>query len=104
PMTDLSAGLRRKLADSFTVFQSRVARHQTSQDGTEKLLLELGDVEHVECVLMREDERRTVCVSTQVGCGMGCVFCASGFLGVCRQFLARRSDRTVSAAAKVVAP
>src|SRR5207248_1160282 len=69
-MTDLSAGLRKKLAESFVIFQSRVARHQISQDGTEKLLLELGDGENVECVLMREDERRTICVSTQVGCGM----------------------------------
>lgn len=87
-MTDLSAGLRKKLTESFAVFSSRVARHQISQDGTEKLLLELSDGENVECVLMREDERRTVCVSTQVGCGMGCVFCASGLLGLSRNLSA----------------
>jgi 23S rRNA (adenine2503-C2)-methyltransferase len=83
-MTDLSNALRQKLAASFAIFSSRVARRQTSQDGTEKLLLELFDGENVECVLMREDDRRTVCISTQVGCGMGCVFCASGLLGLAR--------------------
>jgi 23S rRNA (adenine2503-C2)-methyltransferase len=44
----------------------------------------LADGEHVECVLLLEDDRRTVCISTQVGCGMGCVFCASGLGGVVR--------------------
>ena len=83
-MTDLSAGLRKKLAESFAIFSSRVARRQTSRDGTEKLLLELFDGEKVECVLMRDDDRRTICISTQVGCGMGCVFCASGLLGLSR--------------------
>jgi 23S rRNA (adenine2503-C2)-methyltransferase len=87
-MTDLSAGLRKKLAESFAILSSRVARHQTSCDGTEKLLLELSDGENVECVLMREDERRTVCISTQVGCGLGCVFCASGLLGLSRNLSA----------------
>jgi 23S rRNA (adenine2503-C2)-methyltransferase len=48
------------------------------------LLLRLQDGELVECVLMRDPDRRTVCISTQVGCAMGCVFCASGLLGVKR--------------------
>lgn len=87
-MTDLSAGLRKKLAESFAIFSSDVADHRRSQDGTEKLLLELGDGEKVECVLMREDDRRTICISTQVGCGMGCVFCASGLLGLSRNLSA----------------
>src|SRR5579862_7025677 len=68
-MTDLSAGLRKKLAENFAIFSSAVADHRQAHDGTEKLLLELGDGEKVECVLMREDDRRTICVSTQVGCG-----------------------------------
>ena len=45
-------------------------------------LLECRDGRRIECVLMAEDPRRTVCISTQVGCGMGCVFCASGLKGV----------------------
>jgi len=70
------------------IFSSRIARHQESSDGTEKLLIALRDGEKVECVLMREDDRRTICISTQVGCGMGCVFCASGLLGLSRNLSA----------------
>jgi 23S rRNA (adenine2503-C2)-methyltransferase len=87
-MTDLSAGLRQKLAASFVIFSAHIAQHQKSADGTEKLLVELHDGENVECVLMREDDRRTICISTQVGCGMGCVFCASGLLGLSRNLSA----------------
>ena len=61
-----------------------MAGHQIARDQTEKLLLRLHDGELVECVLMRDPDRRTVCISTQVGCAMGCVFCASGLLGVKR--------------------
>jgi 23S rRNA (adenine2503-C2)-methyltransferase len=87
-MTDLPASLRQKLAASFALFSSQTSAHQKSRDGTEKLLLELSDGEKVECVLMREDDRRTICISTQVGCGMGCVFCASGLLGLSRNLSA----------------
>ncbi len=83
-MTDLSAGLRKKLAARFAIFSSNIAAHQKSPDGTEKLLVKLHDGETVECVLMREDDRRTICLSTQAGCGMGCVFCASGLMGLSR--------------------
>jgi 23S rRNA (adenine2503-C2)-methyltransferase len=83
-MHDLPAALRRDLAEAFSLFPAEVVRHQTAADRTEKLLLRLEDHEFVECVLMREDDRRTVCISTQVGCAMGCVFCASGLLGVKR--------------------
>ncbi|MGL4555558.1 MAG: 23S rRNA (adenine(2503)-C(2))-methyltransferase RlmN [Gemmataceae bacterium] len=83
-MTDLPLGLRAELAAAFTPLASTVARRLTSSDGTEKLLLRLADGHLVECVLLKELDRRTVCVSTQVGCGMGCVFCASGLEGVTR--------------------
>jgi len=83
-MHDVPAALRSQLSEQFDLFASTVERHQKSSDGTEKLLLQLRDGERVECVLMREDDRRTVCISTQVGCGMGCVFCASGLMGLKR--------------------
>lgn len=83
-MRDLPQKLREKLAESFTLFQAQPVRHLVAKDRTEKLLLELPDGNHIECVLMRETRRRTVCISTQVGCAMGCVFCASGLLGVKR--------------------
>lgn len=83
-MHDLPKPLRAALAEDFRLFGSEIVRHQVASDGTEKLLLQLRDGSHIECVLMREPERRTVCLSTQVGCAMGCVFCASGLLGLKR--------------------
>lgn len=83
-MTDLPRSLRAELATAFEPFASRVAHHQTARDGTHKLLLRLADGQHIECVLLQEDGRHTCCISTQVGCGMGCVFCASGLDGVAR--------------------
>ena len=56
--------------------------HGVAPDGTDKLVLECHDGRRIECVLMAEESRRTVCLSTQVGCGIGCVFCASGLKGV----------------------
>jgi 23S rRNA (adenine2503-C2)-methyltransferase len=87
-MTDLPQALREQLDAEFAPFGTAIERHLRSSDGTHKLLLRLGDGEHVECVLMQESDRRTVCVSTQVGCGMGCVFCASGLGGVVRNLTA----------------
>lgn len=83
-MTDLPAALRQTLEQSFRFCSLEPVGHQIATDRTEKLLLRLHDGELVECVLMREPDRRTICISTQVGCAMGCVFCASGLLGVKR--------------------
>ncbi|MEM9367562.1 MAG: 23S rRNA (adenine(2503)-C(2))-methyltransferase RlmN [Planctomycetota bacterium] len=83
-MTDLPLKLRRDLAQAFCLFTSQVVSHSESGDGTEKLLVELADGGRVECVLLRDGDRRSICVSSQVGCAMGCVFCASGLDGVDR--------------------
>lgn len=83
-MHDVPKPLRERLGAEFVLFESKVVAHQVSKDRTEKLLLEMRDGERVECVLMREPKRITVCISTQVGCGMACVFCASGLLGLTR--------------------
>jgi 23S rRNA (adenine2503-C2)-methyltransferase len=83
-MTDLPKGLRDDLAGGFTLWTTTIARHHRADDGTEKLLLELHDKQRIECVLLRDGDRRTVCISSQVGCAMGCVFCASGLDGVIR--------------------
>ncbi len=87
-MTDLSTSLRRQLGEHFSFSSLQTVGHQVASDRTEKLLLRLHDGELVECVLMRDPGRRTVCISTQVGCAMGCVFCASGLLGVKRDLTA----------------
>jgi 23S rRNA (adenine2503-C2)-methyltransferase len=81
-MSDLPKVLREKLEREWMVFGTRVAYHEVASDGTDKLVLECCDGRRIECVLMAEGPRRTVCLSTQVGCGMGCVFCASGLKGV----------------------
>jgi 23S rRNA (adenine2503-C2)-methyltransferase len=83
-MSDLPKRLREELAAAFRPLGSDIARHLISSDGTHKLLLRLHDDQVIECVLLQEADRRTVCISTQVGCGMGCVFCASGLGGVVR--------------------
>lgn len=88
-MTDLPAALRQDLATAFQVLTSREVRHEQAGDGTEKLLLELADGQRVECVLLRDGRgHRTACISTQVGCAMGCVFCASGLSGLARNLSA----------------
>ncbi len=81
-MTDLSQALRTELAESFSLWTTNVVRHTQAEDGTEKLLLALADGGQIECVLLRDEVRRTICISTQVGCGMGCVVCASGLDGL----------------------
>ncbi|MBM3969951.1 MAG: 23S rRNA (adenine(2503)-C(2))-methyltransferase RlmN [Planctomycetes bacterium] len=87
-MTDLPKPMREQLAAEFRLFSAEVESHQVASDRTEKLLLKLADGETIECVLMREPDRVTVCISTQVGCAMGCVFCASGMLGLKRNLSA----------------
>jgi 23S rRNA (adenine2503-C2)-methyltransferase len=81
-MTDLPKALRANLAEEYRLWSTTVAKHTQADDGTEKLLLNLADGGQIECVLLRDTTRRTICISTQVGCGMGCVFCASGLDGV----------------------
>ncbi|GIW87903.1 MAG: putative dual-specificity RNA methyltransferase RlmN [Isosphaeraceae bacterium] len=80
-ITELPKPLREQLAQSWTVFTGSIDADVTAPDGTRKLLLAWPDRRRVECVLMAEADRRTACLSTQVGCGMGCVFCASGLKG-----------------------
>lgn len=87
-MTDIPAKLRKELENKFRLFTSKITDHRTASDGTEKLLLAMNEGDTVECVLMQEDKRRTICISTQVGCAMGCVFCASGMLGLTRNLSA----------------
>lgn len=81
-MSDVPKRLREALEEEWAVFTTEPSAHGVAPDGTDKLLLTLRDGRRVECVLMAEGDRRTVCLSTQVGCGMGCVFCASGLKGV----------------------
>ena len=77
-MSNLSKALREKLAQRCTITAPKVACKQVSrQDGTIKYLWELGDGNCIESVLMQYHHGNTVCISSQVGCRMGCAFCAS---------------------------
>ncbi len=87
-MTNLPLELRRALAAEFHIFESLVLRDDHSTDGTRKLLLRWSDGATSECVLIPDGSRRTACISTQVGCPAGCVFCASGIGGLERQLTA----------------
>ena len=81
-MTDLPKGLRARLSQELPLRLPRPGALQLdAEEGTEKVLLHLTDGEAIEAVLMREEERRTVCVSTQVGCPVRCAFCATGRMG-----------------------
>ena len=84
-MTNLPKDLRDKLKSEFNLTVPKVARKQTSkQDGTIKYLWELSDGNCIESVLMRYHHGNTVCISSQVGCRMGCAFCASTVAGKVR--------------------
>ncbi|MBO7726808.1 MAG: radical SAM protein, partial [Thermoguttaceae bacterium] len=86
-MTDISKSDRAKLTALFgeTAYSGRLAAETTSDDGTKKILIEWPDGHRVESVLLRDErDHRTGCISTQVGCAMGCRFCASGLDGFVR--------------------
>ncbi|MGK9043806.1 23S rRNA (adenine(2503)-C(2))-methyltransferase RlmN [Mammaliicoccus vitulinus] len=83
-MTNLSNELRDKLVQSFEITTLKVAVKQESKDGTIKFLFELQDGYTIETVLMRHEYGNSVCVTTQVGCRIGCTFCASSIGGLKR--------------------
>ena len=85
-MTNVSKELRAKLDETYYITAPKVARKQKSQkDGTVKYLWELGDGNCVETVLMQYHHGNTVCISSEVGCPMGCKFCASTLGGLVRR-------------------
>lgn len=84
-MTNLPQTLRDALAEQTSLHSATVVAREFSRDGqTTKLLFQLPDGKYIETVLMRYDKRRTLCISTQAGCAMGCVFCATGQMGFLR--------------------
>jgi 23S rRNA (adenine2503-C2)-methyltransferase len=88
-MTELSKDLREKLGRIATINGVKLEKKQVSQkDLSEKFLFKLSDGEKVETVLMWEADRVTACVSTQVGCPLGCTFCATGQMGCKRNLTA----------------
>jgi 23S rRNA (adenine2503-C2)-methyltransferase len=95
-MTNLPKELRSRLEEEFTLMPASLVLNRHSADVTDKLLLELEDRSLIETVIIRvpqdgvglDHSRKTICISTQVGCAMGCVFCASGLAGLKRDMSA----------------
>ena len=86
--SNVSPALKQKLRTDFYTEFPTIVKHQKSKDGTEKFLLQLGDGELIETVLLTQDYGKTACISTQVGCKMGCKFCSSGKHGFKRHLSA----------------
>lgn len=76
-MTNLSIALREKLKENYTMCNFKILKKQESKDGTIKYLLDVLDGNAIETVLMRYHHGNSICVSSQIGCKMGCKFCAS---------------------------
>jgi 23S rRNA (adenine2503-C2)-methyltransferase len=101
-MTNLSKALRAWLAETFVLMPTALVLNQHSEDITDKLLLELEDRALIETVIIRapqdgvgiDHSRKTICISTQVGCAMACSFCASGLAGWKRDLTAGEHARS----------
>lgn len=83
-MSDLAKSLREKLAKTAEIRPLKVATEQASADGTIKWLFDVGGGDAVETVFIPEDDRGTLCVSSQAGCAVGCRFCSTGHQGFSR--------------------
>ena len=87
-MTNLSLELREKLKNEYDICNFKILRKQESSDGTKKYLFDVLDGNAIESVLMEYHHGRTICVSSQIGCKMGCKFCASTGLKFARNLTA----------------
>ncbi len=87
-MSNLSKDLRAKLAENFTITRPKIVTEQLSKDKTHKWLLEFTDGQRIETVYIPEEDRGAVCISTQVGCAVGCKFCHTGSQKITRNLTA----------------
>jgi 23S rRNA (adenine2503-C2)-methyltransferase len=87
-MTNLSRDLRQELTDGFAICNPHIVSHERSSDGTEKFMLSLADERRIESVFIPDTPAMTFCLSTQVGCAMGCTFCLTGKMGLVRNLTA----------------
>ncbi len=87
-MTNLSKDLRTRLAEKFSLSRPKIVTEQISKDKTHKWLLEFADGQRIETVYIPEADRGSVCISTQVGCAVGCTFCHTGSQKITRNLTA----------------
>jgi 23S rRNA (adenine2503-C2)-methyltransferase len=102
--TTLSKGLRAALSAEAPAAVLELTRISRATDGTRKYLFKTHDDHLIETVMIPEKGRRTVCISTQVGCPMGCTFCATGLLGIKRNLKSREIAEQVFVAARDISP
>ncbi|MDA8433309.1 MAG: 23S rRNA (adenine(2503)-C(2))-methyltransferase RlmN [Nitrospiraceae bacterium] len=103
-ITEFSKELRAKLSEVSYISSLRLTKRLVSSDGTEKFLFALEDGETIESVLIPDKDRLTLCISSQVGCAMGCKFCLTGELGLIRNMEAHEIADQVICAARLVFP
>jgi 23S rRNA (adenine2503-C2)-methyltransferase len=87
-MTDVGLALRARLRSEFTVHTPSIVKRDVSEDGTQKFVLRLHDGRLIESVFIPDTPAQTFCISTQVGCAMGCAFCLTGKMGLIRHLTA----------------
>jgi 23S rRNA (adenine2503-C2)-methyltransferase len=102
--TSLPKSLRAALQEEVPAAVLELTHLSRATDGTRKYLFKTHDGHLIETVMIPERDRRTVCISTQVGCPMACKFCATGLLGIKRNLKAREIAEQVFVAARDVAP
>lgn len=103
-ITEFSRGTREMLSKKAYISNLRLLNRQTSADGTEKFLYGLQDGESIESVLIPDEDRLTLCISSQVGCAMGCAFCLTGALGLRRNLMPHEIADQVISACRLTAP
>lgn len=101
-ITELSKEAREKLSDAAYISNLKLFSRQTSKDGTEKFLFGLEDGESIESVLIPDKDRLTLCISSQVGCTMGCSFCLTGKIGFKRNLKAHEIVDQVIAVSRLI--
>ena len=94
--TTLPKQMQQKLSEDFIIKPVEIFKTLESKDGTKKYLLKLSDENIVECVFLKQDYGNTICMSTQVGCRMGCKFCASTLNGRVRDLTAGEMISTIA--------
>ncbi|MBN2654697.1 MAG: 23S rRNA (adenine(2503)-C(2))-methyltransferase RlmN [Nitrospirae bacterium] len=103
-ITEFSKDLRRSLSEKAYISCLELADQQISIDGTRKFLFKLQDGETIESVLIPDEERLTLCISSQVGCAMSCGFCVTGSIGIKRDLLAYEICGQVIGASRIIHP
>jgi 23S rRNA (adenine2503-C2)-methyltransferase len=103
-ITEFSMELRNTLRDVAYISNLALVKKLTSQDRTEKFLFALEDGNTIECVLIHDEERITLCISSQVGCAMGCSFCLTGKSGFVRNLKSFEIVDQITAVNKLIRP